>query len=142
MSGLEVITVKAARIQRAVHAVRGSAVSDGGHVRLEVGVDGAITDIVLSQSFSMLPAATGAQLIARTRAAALTAANQAAHAIRRELLEDPRVAQLVDQTMAQPDQPDPPNQPNPPGQIPTRPRRTDDYTVAEPLQPTSIYDRW
>ncbi|WP_338888794.1 YbaB/EbfC family nucleoid-associated protein [Rhodococcus sovatensis] len=133
MSGLEEITVKAARIQRAVQAVRGSAVSDGGHVRVEVGVDGSMTDIVIGQSFSMLPAETGAELIARTHAAALTAANQAAHGIRRELLEDPRVARLVDQTMTQP---------NPPGQIPTQPRRTDDYAVAEPLQPTSIYDRW
>ena len=134
MTELEQLTVRAARIQRAVHAVRGSAVSDGGHVRIEVGVDGSITDIVLSQSFSMLPAESGAQLIASTHAAALAAANQAAHGIRRELLEDPRVARLVDQTMAQPD---------PPAPIPTQSRRRDDdYAVAEPVQPTSIYDRW
>lgn len=112
----EELTAKAARIHRALQTIRGRARSGGGEVRIEVDVDGRITDLVLSESFS----AISADVIVRTHASALDEATRAAGDIKRELLEDPRVSALVDRTTA------------------TRPT----YPATELRQPPSIYDRW
>lgn len=112
----EELTAKAARIHRAVQAVRGRARSGGGEVRIEVDVDGRITDLVLSESFSGI----SADVIVRTHASALDDATRAAGDIKRELLEDPRVSALVDRTTA------------------ARPT----YPATDLRQPPSIYDRW
>ena len=123
---IEELTAKAARVQLALQSVRGHARSDGAHVRIEVGIDGRITDIALSQHFSQLEPEAAEGLIARTHAAALDDATRAAQSIRRELLDDPRVGRLVDTVVAEPD--------SPAGSVVVRDE--------EPLQPTSIYERW
>ncbi|WP_161965419.1 YbaB/EbfC family nucleoid-associated protein [Rhodococcus sp. P1Y] len=112
----EELTAKAARIHRALQTIRGIARSGGGEVRIEVDVDGRITDLVLSESFS----AISADVIVQTHASALDEATRAAGDIKRELLEDPRVSALVDRTTA------------------ARPT----YPTTDLRQPPSIYDRW
>lgn len=117
----EELTVIAARVERRLRLVRGRATSDDGTLHIEVGVDGRITDLVLSEH---LPHASKSlsSSIARTHAAALDDATRAAQDIRRELLNDPRVGRLVDHVATQPD-----------------PAVDHDD---EPVQPSSIYERW
>lgn len=139
----EELTVTAARVQEGLRVVRGRAASDGGEVSIEVGVDGRITGVVLSPSFSFLDARVGAELIARTHSAALSAASLAAADIRRELLDDPRVGQLVERTLNR--RGGSPDQDGSEGGAPRRveiSRAESEYVPDDPAEPSSIYDRW
>lgn len=110
----------AARIERALTAVRGLAASESGDVRIEVGIDGAITRLDVQPSMWTRDAAG---CIAGAHARALADAKRIGEEIRRELIEDPRIAHLVDGNSA-----------------PAVSVHTD--SVHEDARPRSIYDRW
>lgn len=108
----EELAAKAARVQRSLQQVRGRAVSAGGEVRISVGVDGRIHEIDLAPWLfeignaqidnPQMDNAASARMIADTHLDALRDAESIAVDIRRELLDDPRVARVVDRVAAAP----------------------------------------
>lgn len=109
--------------------MRGLARSQHGEVTVEVSIDGRITNLSMTQWFSQIPPAAGAELLARTHSAALDDAEMAAVELRRELTDDYRVARLLEKITTAPPSPPPPP-------VPPVHRRDDDQ------QGSSIYDRW
>ncbi|MDI9933251.1 YbaB/EbfC family nucleoid-associated protein [Rhodococcus sp. IEGM 1354] len=119
---VEELTVKAARVHRALLQVRGRATSSDGEVTIAVSIDGRITDMVVSQSFSQLSSDAAGAAIVRTHSEALASAERAASEIRRELTEDYRVARIVDRVATE------------------RPLQSVDDNRVDDRK--SIYDRW
>ncbi|WP_187776272.1 YbaB/EbfC family nucleoid-associated protein [Antrihabitans cavernicola] len=92
---LDAVARRARRVQDGVEQVRGRATSSCGEVSVQVGADGRICELAISEDAVGLGSERMAELISQVHRAALAEADCAARAVRQELAEVPAVARVA-----------------------------------------------